>query len=132
MNFYLKKIMKYKKSENKTLLKDMELTKISLVTNGESKENIWVVKDGDKCYLQNHAILFYPYPTWGLELDFANVIDVKNIRSESPETTILTIHTQAYEELSDFIQDDGEFLFEKYIEFVEEKQKEMIDKAQQN
>lgn len=124
--------MKYKKSENKTLLKDMELIKISLTTDGEGRENIWAVKDGDKCYLQNHSILFYPYPTWGLELDFASITDIKNIRGESPETTVLVIHSQAYEELSDFIQDDGEFMFEEYIEFVEEKQKEMIDKAQQN
>lgn len=109
--------MKYLKSQVTTSLDAMQLTKVRLVVNGEDPENIWVKKDGKgKCYLQNNALSFSPFPSWGMELPYAATVDVAEIRGESPDDTIIRLHPDAWKNYEEFVDEDGEFLWDKYQE----------------
>ena len=52
-------------------------------------------------YLLNHAIMFYPFPTWGMELPLQDEIDLFPYRGESTDDTEFTVCEEAYEVLKD-------------------------------
>lgn len=107
--------MKILCSENKTPLEGMKLSKARLTVNGQDPENIWVKQDGDKMYLQNHALAFYPFPSWGLELPNSSSMDVAELRGETPEDTVMTLHPEAYEHMKEYIDSDNNLLIEKFF-----------------
>ena len=100
--------MKVFKSTNETPLENMSKGKVRLTVNGEDPEGIWVAKDvvNKKMYLLNHALNFYPVPSLGSEWDLADKLDVAEARGDNPEATVLTMHSEAYDVLSEFIKDD--------------------------
>lgn len=127
--------MKYIASDNKKSLKKMEKMQIFLTLEGEKKEHIWVRKDGDKCYLQNHAVMLYPYPSWGLELDFAEKIDILQLLKKNPKDTTLIFHEDTIKFFTNFIDKDNEFMLAKYTDFSKKElaiRKGTIDKSQLN
>ena len=115
-------------SENKTPLEGMTLGKAKLVVNGQDPENIWVKKDGDKMYLQNHALAFYPFPSWGLELPNGSSADVGKLRGESPDDTVMTVHPEAYEHIKEYLDADGNLKADAFFEAQEKAAKEEEDK----
>lgn len=44
--------------------------KVTITMEGTDAESIWVAKDEENkvMYLLNHALMFYPVPSWGMEL----------------------------------------------------------------
>lgn len=117
--------MKILRSANTTPLEEMEKGKVRLTVSGNDSENIWVAKDpeNNKMYLLNHALAFYPFPSWGTEWELASTLDVAKARGESPDETVLTFHSEAYEYLKDKLKNDGQTLDpDKY--FTEESKEE--------
>ena len=108
--------MRYLKSENTTPLNQMELGKVRLTVNGQDTENIWIKRDSDKCYLQNHALNLYPYPSWGLELPYSSNIDIAELRGETPEDGILVLHPEAFSNIEKYLDEEGVFDYEKFEE----------------
>lgn len=79
-------------------LEELPKGKAKLTTNGKDTENIWVAKDisNNKMYLLNHALAFYPFPSWGSEWPLGHSIDVAKAKGENPDDCILTVHADAY------------------------------------
>lgn len=100
--------MKLFKSTNETPLDSLPKGKARLTVNGDDPENIWVAIDevNKKMYLLNHALAFYPFPSWGSEWDLSKSLDVAEARGNHPDDTILTLHPEAYDYLSPCIVDD--------------------------
>lgn len=108
--------MKYIKAEGASPLEGLELGKQDLVCNGEH-ESIWVKKDGEHAYLQNHALCFYPFPSWGAQVPNKSSFDATGMRGEKPEDTVLTMHPEAYDFMveKEWIDSEG-VLTSKYFE----------------
>jgi hypothetical protein len=115
--------MKIYKSDSTTSL--IPKGKVILTVNGKDPENIWIAIDNDKkkMYLLNHALAFYPFPSWGSEWDLANSLDVGKAKGKSPDDTILTLHQEAYDNLSKYINDDI-FDTQKFIDDMNSENKE--------
>lgn len=75
---------------------------------GSEGESIWVAKDINNgvMYLLNHAIMFYPLPSWGMELPLCDEIDLYKYRGDSSADTDITVAPEAYEALKDYIDPD--------------------------
>ena len=58
-------MLQYRKGEQKEKLEELPTLKINLVMNGES-EGIWVKQGPTYVVLQNAALAFYPFPSWGV------------------------------------------------------------------
>ncbi len=99
--------MKVFRSTNETPLESLPKGKVRLTVDGDDPENIWVANDevNKKMYLLNHAVNFYPVPSWGSEWPLSKVLDIAEARGESPEETVLTFHAEAYGVLEPFITD---------------------------
>lgn len=108
-------------SENKSPLEGMELGKAKLTVNGQDPENIWVKKDtaAGKMYLQNHSLAFYPFPSWGLELPIGSSFDVAEMRGESPDDTVMTVHSEAFDHIKQFLDEDGKLKMDEFFEAQE-------------
>lgn len=112
--------MKMYKVENAPVLDDMEMTKTRITIKGDDVESIWCKKDPEgNAYLMNHAMMFYPFPSWGLQVNADLNGDLSSIRGESTDDTVMYLHPEAYDNLSEFIGEDGEFDIPGFLENVE-------------
>lgn len=94
--------------------------RVTITMQGEDAESIWVAKDEENkvMYLLNHAFMFYPVPSWGMELPLTlGSIDLHKYRGDSFDETQFTVCEEAYNGLSDFLDKEGNFDVEGYITF---------------
>lgn len=94
--------------------------KVTITMEGTDAESIWVAKDEENkvMYLLNHALMFYPVPSWGMELPLTlGSIDLHKYRGDTFEETQFTVCEEAYNALSDFLDEEGNFNVEGYINF---------------
>lgn len=101
--------VKYTRSAHTDPLKDGTMGKMRLVVNGEDPENIWVKRFSGYSVLQNHALNFFPFESWGAIIPSTGTeFDVNDIR----ETMTLELHPEAYDEYvkQSIIQEDGTFI----------------------
>ena len=57
-------------------------------------------------YLLNHALGFYPYPSWGSEWPLSDSIDIEKARGANISETILILHPKTYDFLKNSIVND--------------------------
>lgn len=111
--------MKIRKSkiERNSPIGDLPVGKVRISLKGESIESIWVAKDEDNkvMYLLNHALMFYPMPSWGMELPLQYNIDLYKYRGDTFEETDFTVCDEAYEALKEFINENDEFDCDRYL-----------------
>jgi hypothetical protein len=109
--------MKFIKADTQKPLEGMELGKSKITVKDGTPENIWVKKDGDVAYLQNHAFNFFPFPTWGMQIPNQSLFDATELRGESPDECTLTLHPEAYATMleREWIDAEG-ILLDKYFE----------------
>lgn len=105
-------MIKYIKVEDATeALEGLELGKVKLDTTDEDggPETPWVktMSDGRQV-LQNHAINFHPFPSWGMILPAGSEQDITAIRDAKE----FPLHAEAYDlYLKDgIIDEDGMFI----------------------
>ena len=105
--------------------------KVRLTVNGEDPESIWVAKDikNKKMYLLNHALAFYPFPSWGSEWDLDDSVDVGKARGNTPDETTLILCSESYEPIKDLLEEDKETLsMEKFQKFLDNEKAKLNDK----
>ena len=112
--------MKIKKSTiaRTSSIGELPAGKITISLNGSEKEGIWVAKDEENkvMYLLNHSVMFYPFPSWGMELPLQDEIDLFPYRGESTDETEFTVCEEAYEVLKQFINEEtNEFDVDMFI-----------------
>ncbi len=90
--------MKYIRMEISEPLADLKLKKVLLTVAGENGETPWVktLSDGRQV-LQNHALNFYPFPSWGMVLPAGDTIDLR----EYFEKEEISLHPEAYDKLTE-------------------------------
>lgn len=101
--------------------------KVSITMQGEDKEVIWVAKDEENkvMYLLNHAFMFYPVPSWGMELPLqSGPVDLYQYRGDKFEDTKFTVCEEAYDGLAEFLDEEGNFNVEGYIDFCNKAHEE--------
>ncbi len=120
--------MKIRKSkiQRSSPIGELPENKVRLTCGDDSPESIWVAEDKENnvMYLLNHAVCFFPYPSWGMELPLQDSIDVFKYRGETPDDTDITVCEEAYEYFKKFIKKDDEFDCEAYLEDQKRLQKE--------
>lgn len=129
--------MKIKKSTiaRTSSIGELPAGKITISLKGSEKEGIWVAKDEENkvMYLLNHTIMFYPFPTWGMELPLQDEIDLFPYRGESIDDTEFTVCEETYDVLKQFInEENNEFDVDMFIAHYglldeEEEEKEEED-----
>ena len=104
--------------------------KITINLKGAEREGIWVAKDEENkvMYLLNHSVMFYPFPSWGMELPLQDEIDLFPYRGESTDETEFTVCEETYELLKQFIDEEtNEFdvdMFIAHYGLLDEEEKE--------
>ena len=107
--------------------------KITISLNGSEREGIWAAKDDENkvMYLLNHAVMFYPFPSWGMELPLQDEIDLFPYRGKSTNYTEFTVCEEAYEVLKQFINEEtNEFdvdMFIAHYGLLDEEEEEKED-----
>lgn len=104
--------------------------KVSISMKGEDIEGIWVAIDEENkvMYLLNHALMFYPMPSWGMELPLTRgIIDLHKYRGDSIDETDITVCEETYNHLKEFIGEDDLFDHKRYIEFQNSKSESKDD-----
>lgn len=94
--------------------------KVRITMQGTNAENIWVAKDEENkvMYLLNNAIMFYPAPSWGMELPLrSSSIDLHKYIGDTTEEIQFTVCEETYNNLKDFLDEEGNFNIEDYIAF---------------
>jgi hypothetical protein len=108
--------MKYIRGDQDYALEDLELTKIRLTDGDDMPEGIWVKQADDHVILQNNALAFYPFRSWGLILpsnggagEYREDIDVASIKEGPME---LTVHPEAWDSMlkKGVIDEEGMFI----------------------
>lgn len=103
-------MIKYIKVEDATeALENLELGKVLLTTNDDGGETPWVKKMSDgRQVLQNHALCFNPFPSWGMVLPAGYEHNVDSYR----EKREIPLHPEAYQYYLDekLIDDEGNFI----------------------
>ena len=87
---------------------------------GTDSESIWVANDEENkvMYLLNHALMFYPVPSWGMELPLQfGPVDLHPYRGDKFEDTKFTVYEEMYNALAEFLDEEGNFNVEGYIDF---------------
>ena len=86
---------------------DLPRGKCSICFGGEDYEGIWIAKDEKNklMYLLNHALGFYPIPSWGMELPLKDEIDLIEYRGNSFDETSFTLCQEAYDNLEEYLVD---------------------------
>ncbi len=106
--------MRYVADETKSDINKLPVIKVTICINGEDREGIWVAQDKEKgcAYLLNHAVAFYPFHSWGLKIADRPVVDIAEIRGDSPDTAVLTVHPEAYKGMLEHgvIDSEGNFI----------------------
>lgn len=92
--------MKYIRGDQDYTLSDAEMTRV-ILTGGEIGEGIWAKQGDDHVVLQNSALAFYPFPSWGAILpskggngDECEEINIASMRAGPME---LTLHPDAWD-----------------------------------
>lgn len=129
--------MKFTKSNFTSVIDKLPKGKARLTVNGTEPENIWVARDEDNkvMYLLNHALAFFPLPSWGSEWPIGGSIDVAEARGKTFEDGKLTLHPEAFDFLQSkgLIKEDGELDIDKWNEWndspgeSEDEEKKEID-----
>ena len=107
--------------------------KITINLKGAERESIWAAKDEKNkvMYLVNHSVMFYPFPSWGMELPLQDEIDLFPYRGESTDETEFTVCEEAYEILKQFINEEtDEFdvdMFVAHYGILDEEEEEKED-----
>lgn len=81
-------------------------------------------------YLLNHAFMFYPMPSWGMELPLQGEIDLYKYRGDKIEDTDITVCEEAYEVLKEFINENDEFDHEAFLK--KQFERETNNKTEEN
>lgn len=100
------------------LLKSGELEKgKARIYADNDGESIWVAKDrkNNVMYLMNHAVMFYPLPSWGMELPLSADLNMAPYRGESFDDYKPTVLPEVYEHFKKFIDEDNNFDYEAYL-----------------
>lgn len=87
---------------------------------GTDPESIWVAVDEENkvMYLLNHALMFYPIPTWGMELPLTqDTIDLYKYRGDTFDETEFTVEEEAWDNLSQFIKEGDVFDTKAYLHY---------------
>ena len=122
--------MKFFKSKVEKDLDTLPKGKADLTIGGEDHETIWVAKDEEsgKMFLLNHAVAFYPFPSWGSEWPIGDSVDIKEARGDAPIDMNLTFHKEMYEYVSPVTDPEtGEVDTSKFLELLNSKQEEDDD-----
>lgn len=106
-----------KSTKQKKPIAELPRGKARITCKGELPEGIWVAKDEENkvMYLLNHALMFYPLPSCGMELPLKEEIDLYKYRGDKFEDTDITVCEEAYEALKELINDEDEF---DYVAFL--------------
>jgi len=110
--------MKILKSNVTTPIDTLPKGKTRLTVNGGDTEGIWVANDEKNkvMFLLNHALAFYPFPSWGTEWPLGHSVDVGAARGKSVEDTVITMHPEAYDHIKEFLNEDGILDVDKWFE----------------
>lgn len=108
--------MKFIKGNQTSKLDDLELCKLNLVRDGQN-EGIWIRQDDGEVILQNHALVFLPFPSWGVVLKSEHTTKTKTNQRErvdvtdllSDENAVITLHPEAWDNYikNKHISEDG-------------------------
>lgn len=106
------------KIERNTPIEELPKDKVRITCQGEDPERIWVAKDEENkvMYLLNDALMFYPMPSWGMELPLQDEIDLYKYRGDKFEDTDITVCKEAYDVLKSYIGEEYEFNCAAWIE----------------
>jgi hypothetical protein len=105
--------MKYIRGDQDYALEDKPLLKVNLLDRNGDPEGIWVRQADDHVVLQNFALAFYPFPSWGVVLPSDNP---PGDRRETIDATVLMqgpmelpLHPEAWDSLraDGLIDEDG-------------------------
>lgn len=120
--------MKILKSKVTTPIENLLQGKAQLTVNGNDPESIWVARDNKNnvMFLLNHALAFYPFPSWGTEWPLGSSIDVGAARGESAADTIITMHPEAYDCIQEFINEEEILDVDKWFESQQKLQEENL------
>lgn len=122
-----------KSTKQKKTIAELPRGKVRITCKGKSPERIWVAKDEENkvMYLLNHSLIFYPLPSWGMELPLKEEIDLYKYRGDKFEDPDITVCEEAYEALKEFINDKDEF---DHVAFIEKQSetKELVTKPKKN
>lgn len=109
----IKAMIKYMKVADATeSLENLEFGKVLLTTSDDGGEKPWVkVMTDGRQVLQNHALCFNPFPSWGMILPGGYEHNVDHIR----ESREIPLHPEAYQFYLDekLIDDEGNFIVPK-------------------
>jgi hypothetical protein len=101
--------MKYKRSKVTTPLEGLPLTKVRLEDGKGYVESPWALRlpDNKGFVLQNHAIAFAPWPSWGAIIPTDSLMFLPTIDKQE-----LELHPEAYDKgvKSGMISPDGDGL----------------------
>lgn len=104
--------MLYKKGNQTYTLEECQLGKLRLTDDDDFTENIWVKvsPDGKESVLQNHAVLFFPFPSWGAIIPGRSLYNGYSMY----ESMDLTLHPEAWESYlsGGVIDEEGNYIKE--------------------
>lgn len=92
---------------------------VHLSNDLDSNESIWVAKDQENkvMYLLNHAVAFFPFPSWGMELPLQQKVDLLPYRGQTPDDAEFTVCKEAYDIYKEYINEEThEFDTERFLE----------------
>ena len=91
---------KYVKGDQTWSIEGASTEKLHLIDR-EGGESIWVAwpHAGDEVALINHALAFYPFPSWGLILPRTKEFDADTIKKGEIANTVFTLHPEAYDSM---------------------------------
>lgn len=119
--------------KRKGSIKELPKDKVTLfMKDCDTAEGVWVAVDKKNkvMYILNQSLLCYPAPTWGMELPLVKEIDLYPYRGYFPEQTVFTLCEEAYNDLTDWIDEDNNFNLEAYRFYCNNKIKEEQEKEE--
>lgn len=96
---------------------ELEKSRARIHLDGNDVETIWVAQDkkNNVMYLMNHAVMFYPLPSWGMELPLSGDLNMTPYRGKSFDDYKPTVLPEAYEYLKQFVDEDNNFDCDAYF-----------------
>lgn len=111
--------MKYIRGEFHTPIESLIHGKTGLTMPDGFSENLWIgrsvdMRDANKVVLLNNALIFLPFPSWGMILSQGG--DMSNIRAKEE----ITLHPEAFDNMVQRgdISEAGEVLLADYEEML--------------
>lgn len=115
---------------------NLEAGRARITMKGEDPEGIWVRKDPENkvMYLANDAVMFFPMPSWGMELPLCEEIDLYPYRGDTYNDTEFTVCNEVYEHLtkSNFIKEDDEFDVTLYLNTWQKEAEKLSEEEKEN